>query len=135
MARIEAMKLRLENWALWHERGESGGLGYPRQSAFSRLAGRAQRAEAVVPVDEVEASITDQAIKALQFTQPHLHRTAHVVYLDGLGVRHAALRLGKAESTVKAHLDQLDHYLQAWLIERAEQAKRAAAAAKGGFTT
>lgn len=136
MARIEDMKRRLENWARWHEQGASGGLGYPRQSAFVRMApvdGTA--ADAVIPCDEIEAAKTEEAIKGLQFTKPHLHRTATLIYLKGLSIKYAAVELGRAQSTVKANLEQLDHVLQQWYTDRAERLQAAADRVKGSFTT
>jgi hypothetical protein len=55
MARIEWVRQRLENWALWHERGRGGGLGYATQSVLlaERVDGDRQ---AFVPVDEIEAA-------------------------------------------------------------------------------
>ncbi len=135
MPRIEDMKRRLENWARWREQGASGGLGYPRQSAFVRMAPVDGSADAVIPCDEIEAAKTDEAIQTLQFTKPHLHRTATLIYLKGLSIKYAAIELGRAQSTVKANLEQLDHALQQWYTDRAERLQAAAGRAQGSFTT
>ena len=34
MARLERIKRRLENWAMWQERGVSGGLGFATRSVL-----------------------------------------------------------------------------------------------------
>lgn len=117
----------MENWALWHERMQSGGLGYATRSSF--LADPVDRdvQEARLPVDEVEAGITDEAVRGLRVTHEHLHRTIELIYLTGCGVREASRRTGRAESTVHAQLSQADVVLSGWFAERkrlkAEQAQ------------
>ena len=59
MARIEWIKLRLNNWALWKDREQSGGLGFASRSSFLREAGQGYR-EAVIPVDDVDAAADRQ---------------------------------------------------------------------------
>jgi hypothetical protein len=64
-SRIEWVRMRLENWARWSAQRDSGGLGFPKQSAFVKLAAHGTRAEAIIPTDSVEASLTDDAVQAL----------------------------------------------------------------------
>ena len=135
MARIEWVKDRLENWARWAVQRERGALGYPSQSAFARLAGRAGRAEAVIPIDDVDASLTDDAVNALRWGRPHLYLTLQHVYVRGYEIAETAQHLRKAPSTIKAHLEQADHALSAWFRERSEQAEKKRQSASGSFTT
>lgn len=145
MARIEWVKHRLENWALWHERGRGGGLGFNRQAAFLRECVDGGRDEgARVPVDEVEASVTHQAVESLKLGNGHLYKTLQLIYLRGVGIKQAALDMRRAESTIKAQLEQADARLAAWFGERQRQQMAARVAyqqgemqlaARGSFTT
>lgn len=136
--RIEWVRLRLENWALWLADRGGAGLGYPRVTAFAREAtcgGQGGYRESVVPVDSVEAGVTNDAVKALEVAHLHLHTTLCCVYIEGIGFTETARRTGKAESTVKGHLAQADAFLAGWFRDRSERARRQAAAVKGGFTS
>jgi hypothetical protein len=124
MARIEWVKQRLENWARWHSQRDSGGLGYPKQCAFLRLAAHGTRAGNVIPIDSVDASITDDAVKALQDTHAHLYITLRHVYLAGIGIEETARRVGRARSTVIAQLGQADQQLALWFGERAQKRRK-----------
>lgn len=143
MARIEWVKQRLENWALWHERAAGGGLGYATQSSFLNEVDSSRYREAWVPVDEVDAGITDQAVASMKPDREHLYSTLLLIYLRGCGIKEASRALGKAESTIKAHLDQADNYLAQWFSERkrrqteqqAERERIIEAARKGSFTS
>ena len=142
MARIEHIKRRLENWAMWKERGASGGLGYATRSILiSEAWSRGSYNGMMIPILEQEAELTDQAVQALLLPRPHLHETLLCIYLRDLGVKATAQRMGRAESTIKAQLEQADHAIAGWLEDRAielERRKVAADAAarrvQGGFT-
>jgi hypothetical protein len=128
MARIEWIKHRLNNWALWKVRGDSGGLGFATSSIF--LANRVDSSrDAPLPVDDVDATKTDQAVESLKPDKLHLYTTLQLYYVKGIGIRGTARTMGKAESTIKANLDQADHALSAWFGLKAEQdqIRRAAA--------
>ena len=121
MARIEWVKLRLNNWALWRAREQAGGLGFAAQSAFLQEVVDRYR-ESVLPVDETDASVTNDAVESLKTTRPALYDCVRTFYVDGPGGPKAtAHRLGIAVSTVHAQLDQADVALSAWFLERAEQ--------------
>lgn len=126
MARIDWVRQRLDNWARWKEREQSGGLGFYRQSPFLRMAvdGGGYR-ELSIPVDDVEGRATDEAVQSLRSTHPHLHRTLVLIYLEDAGIRGAAQRLACAESTVKARLEQADHMIATFLRVKAEAAEQA----------
>lgn len=118
MARIEWVKQRLDNWALWHERLQGGGLGYASQSSFLKEVDSSRYREAWVPCDEVEAGITDQGVAAMRQVHDHLAATVIAIYLKDSGIKGAARQLHKAESTIHAHLGQADAWLALWFAER-----------------
>ena len=134
MARIEWVKQRLDNWARWAVQREQGTLGYPKQSVFARMAGRGRRADTVIPIDVVDASVTDDAVQALRWDKPHLYLTVMHIYVHGWDIKRVACHLCRAESTIKAHLEQADHAIAAWLdakaVERERQRARAVAEAR-----
>lgn len=124
MARIEYMRLRLNNWALWKARGLGGGLGYSSQATFLGEYDSGRYREARIPIDEVDASVTDQAVEALLPGREHLYTTLQCIYPLGLGARETARTCGVAESTIKARLEQADLVLTQWLREREDARKR-----------
>ena len=136
MARIEWIKHRLNNWALWKVRESSGGLGFATSSIFQANRVDSSR-DAPLPVDEADASKTDQAVESLKPDKLQLYTTLQLVYVKGIGIRATARHMGKAESTIKANLDQADHALSAWFGMKAEldQLKRVAMNAKRSLST
>lgn len=124
MARIEWVKLRLNNWALWKVRDAGGGLGYSSTTSFLHEASSDRYRESVIPVDDVDASVTDQAVEALKPERVHLYETLHLIYVAGIGIKECARRSSRAESTIKAHLDQADQTLAQWFRERSDRSKR-----------
>jgi hypothetical protein len=122
MARIEWVQLRLNNWALWKARNASGGMGYASQASF--LAERVDNSryrESVVPVDDVDAAVTDQGVMAMKAALPHLYETLSCIYLKDLGIKGTMSRLGRSQASVYAQLDAIDRWLQQWFHERREQ--------------
>ena len=136
MARIEYIKNRLNNWALWKVRQNAHGLGFAKQSVLLKEPNDGYR-ESRMPVDEVEAGQTDAAVESLRAGRSHLYLTLQLVYVQGIGHREAAKKMGRAESTIKANLDAADHALREYFNAKAEadQAKRAALTIKKSFTT
>jgi hypothetical protein len=135
MARIDWVRTRLENWARWARNSESGALGYPRQSAFARLGPSSQVWGASLPVDSLDASLTDQAVQSLRFTHSHLWLTLKHHYIEGYEIKRVALRLCVADSTVKARLETADALLARWFEDRASNARVRAKGDAGSFTT
>lgn len=123
MARIEWVKQRLDNWALWKEREANGGRGFYAATSFLK-EGSSQGGyrETVIPVDEVDASTTNAAVESLRLTRSHLYVTLQLIYIDGIGIRATALKMAKAESTIKANLDQADHAISVWFRNRQDAA-------------
>jgi len=128
MARIEHISWRLDNWGRWAQQQEAGGLGYPRTSVLARLGGQASSTSNQVPINDIEASETDDAVKSLQLTQSHLYLTLQLYYVEGLQVHQVSRRLHKAESTIKRHFEVADLAIQRWLEAKAEARQRAGAA-------
>ena len=123
MARIEWIKCRLNNWALWKVRESSGGMGFATVSVL--LANRVDESrDSALPVDEIDAAKTNQAVESLKPDRAHLYHTLHCIYIEGAGIKMSARMLGCAESTVKARLDQADHALSSWFGEQSELLKK-----------
>lgn len=121
MAKHEWVRERLDNWASWLERSERGALGYPRQAAFAKWMPHGCSDGAHVPVNDVQARATDDAVQALRFSNPRLYLVVHLrwvgdprVTLDKRGgprsVDETAQALCLAASTIYALQAQaLDH--------------------------
>lgn len=123
MARIEWVKQRLDNWALWKEREVGRGSGFYLQSSFLKVgSSQGGYREAVIPVDEVDASLTNSAVESLRLTKSHLYITLQYIYIDGIGIRATALKMARAEATIKANLDQADHAIAVWFRNRQDAA-------------
>ena len=99
MARLEWVKQRLFNWALWKERDKRHGLGFYSQSAFLRIAVDCggERDALFSTVDEVEAMKTDEAVHSLVGTKPQVLRTPR-------SKRLSRLRVGRARTALNAPL-------------------------------
>jgi DNA-directed RNA polymerase specialized sigma24 family protein len=125
MARVEWVKQRLENWSRWKASEAGHGLGFYTSSPFTRLAVDGGRyRELSIPVDDVEARSTDDAVQSLLGPHPQLHRTLVLIYLEDTGIRVAAVQLCCAESTVKARLEQADARIATFLRLRAQATEK-----------
>lgn len=137
MARIERIKLRLNNWALWKARSMSSGLGFKTENVLYRLGKEADvwtRSTAngvAIPHLELEAEETDQAVQAMGDAHRHLYVTLDAIYLKDWGVTETARRIGKGPSTIHSHLDHIDRYIDAWLQEAQRQREEKEALARG----
>lgn len=128
MARIEWVQQRLENWALWHERGRGGGLGYATSSILLMERVDGGNRDVMLPVDEIEAGETNEGVEALRGPHSDLHRTLELYYLAGVGIKETALAVHRAESTVKAQLARADQVLAEWFAVRKRLKEEAARA-------
>jgi hypothetical protein len=136
VARIEWVRHRLENWAKWCQQGDSGALGYPRQSAFVRMGVPTGRNSGdSIPVHAIEASETDDAVKSLQFTQSHLYQAVTLTYAKGLPRHLVAKRMCRAESTISKNLEDADRAIKRWLDDKQAAKIQLAAGAKRSFTS
>lgn len=118
MARIEWVRLRLENWSRWCTQQDGNGLGYPSMSAFARLGGKGSRGEAVIPIIDIDASEIDQAVKSLHGTQSALYLVLMLTYAKGLDRRRVAKAMSCDERTVRNNLDRADVAIARWLEDR-----------------
>lgn len=121
MARIEWVRHRLEEWSRWCMQRDTGGSGYPSQSAFARLGGKGSRAESVVPTISLQASETNTAVESLKYTQSHLYLAVTLTYAKCLPRNAVAKRMCRAESTVSRNLEDADIAIARWFNERKAQ--------------
>lgn len=120
MARIEWVEHRLQNWARWRMCRGAGMLGYARADLASGQTGRDGFVEASIPISDVEASETDQAIQRLN--PPGLALTLVEVYCGRGGLKDKARRLCCSEVTVHARVDQAHRQLVR-LLDEARKAR------------
>jgi hypothetical protein len=113
MQRNPGIKRQLENWSRWINSGNALGTGYPRKVNFIRIA--ASHDADATPVDAVEASKMDDAIKSLIGTQSHLHVAIIHHYRDNREIKQVAQFMRQSPSTVKNYLCQADVLLEQWL--------------------
>lgn len=131
MARLKRIQRRLENWAIWSSRGASGGRGFATRSVLaSEVWSRGSYNHVAIPVEDEEAALTDEAVRALKLGKGHLFMTLECIYLKDLGIKETAVRMHRAPSTIKAQLEQADHAIAAWLDARAEEHERLRVAAQ-----
>lgn len=124
MARIEHIKRRLENWALWKDRESRGGLGFSATSAFLRQHSGDGYREIPVPIIDEDASITDQAVASLQPSRPDLHRAIWLHYIGEphqLTVVGVAAACGVSVDAAHKRMAAADRAIALWLQERAER--------------
>ena len=125
MARLEHIKRRLDNWALWKARMNDSGLGFHSRSILAvDVWMRGSYNGASIPHFEEDAQQIDEAVNALKLGKGHLFVTLDCIYLKDLGVKQTALRMQRAESTIKAQLEQADYAIAAWLDAKAIERER-----------
>ena len=124
MARIDSVKKRLEAWARWSSGQDSGGLGYPRAAAFTRMTPRATDGS-YAPVGDAEAMRTQRAVQSLLPRHIDLWHTLQAYYIQGFDIARCARVLRVAESSIKSRLCRADAVLDAWFTDQAEMAERA----------
>lgn len=130
MARLEHIRQRLENWALWKARQKDGGLGYHTRSVLAvDVWDAGSYNNNHIPHLELEAERTNEAVEALRLGKGHLHVTLMCYYVDGLGIRETARVMGRGESTIRAQLEQADHAIAVLLSVQVEERERKRVAA------
>jgi len=134
MARIEHIKHRLDNWALWRARMTDGGQGWhgcnPMAAWAEDVWTRTSYHGASIPHFDEDAEETDRAVNALKLGRGHLFVTLDCIYLKDLGVSGTARRMGRAVSTIHAQLEQADRWIDAWLCAEREKKDKARAQAE-----
>lgn len=132
MARIESIKQRLENWALWRARMDSNGLGYHSVNVLaSDVWGRGSYNGTYIPHINDDAELIDKAVAALKLAKPLLHTVVTAHHLEYLSVQEVAHRTCRALSTVHGQLAAADQFVQSWLREQLRQADEKAALERG----
>lgn len=131
MARLKHIQRRLENWAIWSMRGAGGGRGFAKRSVLvSETWSRGSYNHMMIPVEDEEAAVTDQAVTALKLGKGHLFKTLECIYLQDMGITLTAQRMQRKPSTIKAQLEQADHAIAAWLEAKAIEDERKRVAAR-----
>lgn len=122
---------KLKNWGDWMRKCSSGGQGYG-SSPLANLVGRAQRAEAgcIIPVDDVEASKVDDAVRSLPID---LQRMAMAWYVENLSIRQAAKKLSCSTTTVPIRVEQVRKGVEIWWANRGNERRSAAMSVKKSF--
>jgi hypothetical protein len=129
VARIEWVKARLDNWARWVTQRDSGGTGYPKQSAFARAAGSATSTDtAVIPIDDIDASRTHDVVERLHWERQELWLTLQCHYIGSpwakanrrrpMSTDEAAGLMSITRRTVQARLELADAVLAGMLQQR-----------------
>lgn len=129
MARLRHIQRRLENWAIWSSRGAGGGRGFATKSVLaSEVWSRGSYNHVAIPVEDEEAWETDRAVTSLKLSKSHLYVMLVHIYLQDKGIAFTAKLMNRAQSTIKAQLEQADHAIAAWLDAQAEERERRRAA-------
>jgi hypothetical protein len=126
MARREWIEHRLLNWARWKLRDGGGALGYASVNLASPTAGiREPYAEVPIPISDIEASCTDDAVNKLP---GECKATVIEVYTGPGGEADHMRRLCCGKSTMHARIDRAhrllaDHFTAQQDRQRAERAR------------
>lgn len=123
MARIDWVEQRLENWARWLATRGSGALGFASVNLSEANAGRDGYVTSAVPISDVEASVTDDAVRRLP---GELRAVVESAYLssDFERVRLARLCISKStyhERIGRAHRLLAEHFQAREDRQRAER--------------
>lgn len=127
MARLEHIRQRLEEWAIWKTRDEAGARGFASSSILNTITtcfSRGSYNGMLIPVFEERASETDLAVESLKLTRSHLYATLDYIYLQELGIPMTAQKMCRAQSTIKAQLESADHAIAEFLEKRAIEAEK-----------
>lgn len=103
MARIPEIDRRLQNWARYIARLNSGGGNYASVDfGVSRVDGGGYDAPTVIPISDGEAQETDRAVERLELGQRDAVRAA---YLGTGSVKERARKLGLSLATLYARVE------------------------------
>lgn len=116
MAKHDAVRGELDNWARWLVERAHVGLGFPRAAPFTRLArGTSTTDHAHIPVDDVGARRMHDRVEALRLVRSEWYIAVYCHWVGDpressrrrrpLGNAEAAECMGVALSTFKHHLD------------------------------
>lgn len=121
MARIDWIEHRLLNWARWKLSYGGGALGYASVPLGVVTVGERSTAdEAPIPINDIEAGETDDAVKRL----PSELRATVVEYYTGRGGEQDHLRvLCCARATLHARVDRAHRLLADHFTARKDRAE------------
>lgn len=132
MARIEHIKRKLDNWALWKSRLNSSGLGFHSVNVLAvDVWGRNSYGGCQIPHIDQEAEEVDKAVQEMEQAKGHLYQTVCAYYLGDMGVSEISRCRGLGPSTIHAHLDQADRFIDGWLQEQQRVREEREALARG----
>lgn len=124
MARIDWIELRLQNWARWVLMRGGGKLGFAAVDLGADAdAGRDGYIGAAIPISDVEASETDDAVRRLYPGGLALTVVEH--YTGRGGIKDKLTRLCCAEPTYHRRIDQAHQQLATHFLA-AQDRQRAA---------
>ena len=125
MARIDWVEERLQVWARWKIARGDGQMGFARADLGSANAGRSGYATAAIPLLEVEAAETDEAVAKLYPGGLRLSVTEYYCGRGGLDEKLARLCCAKAtlmHRIDQAHQQMAEHFR---IVREKRQAERA----------
>jgi hypothetical protein len=122
MPRIDWVEARLQNWALWKTARGGGNLGCGGTDLGAANGGRSGYVTASIPIMEVEASATDDAVNRLVPAGTVL--TVHKYYLGPGGHQDRALSLGISVAAMYARIEKAHHQLAELFIAQREERER-----------
>lgn len=122
---------KLKNWGEWMRKGKEGGLGF-RNSQLAGLMGRSERAEAgcIIPIDDVDASRIDDAVRSLPI---ELQRIAMAWYVEDLSIRQCAKKLSCSTTTVPVRVEALCRGVEVWWANRCNRLQSVSMRGKNHF--
>lgn len=119
MARIEWVEQRLQNWARWKIVRGGGMLGYAGVNLAAAGGAREPWAAAAIPISDVEASETDEAVQRL--SPGGLALTVIEHYAGQGGIKDKLQRLCCAEPTYHKRIDEAHRQIAGHILERQAQ--------------
>lgn len=131
MAKIDWVRDKLINWSQWLVERCAGASGYPRVTAFARLARDKTSTESRVPIIEIDARETHDAIEQLRFSESKLYVAVWCRYAGNplvrkrqrfravpLSLNEIAQVMCVSDSTVKRYLADAEQRLAVLLTRK-----------------
>lgn len=106
---------RLNLWALWSAQRTSGGLGFPRECSYTRLAARTSSGF-ISPNFNEDAWLVEQAVQSLPV---YLKETVKSFYLETGTIDQKAKDLHCERRTVYSRIDRAHDHIMDWLNDEA----------------
>ena len=135
MARIEWVRSKLDNWARWVVQRDARGTGYPKRSAFLREAGCSSSTDSSVPVNDLDARTTHDAVESIRLQNGGLwlavqchyvgNPQAHQARRRPMTTEEIATRMNIGRRMVQVKLEEADQMI-AIALRRADERVHAA---------